>query len=120
MISSRCSSLPPSLGDRLSHISKAIEDIYLLVRGHSLEDFAADLTVRLAVERLFEIISEASRSIPENIKAKEKDIPWPRIADLGNWLRHAYHRVDAEILWNIIENDLEALARFVERLTKNQ
>jgi uncharacterized protein with HEPN domain len=110
--------VPPSLSDRLAHISKAIEDIYLLVRDHSLEDFAADLMVRLAVERLFEIISEASRGIPESIKATEKSIPWQRIADLGNWLRHAYHRVDPEILWNVIENDLEALARFVERVTK--
>ena len=58
-------------------------------------DFEADLMLRMAVERLFEIISEASRFIPEDMKAKEKDIAWQRMADLGNWLRHAYHRIDA-------------------------
>lgn len=72
--------------------------------------------LRLAVERLFEIISEASRFIPEDLKAKSANIPWRRIADLGNWLRHAYHRIDADILWNIAENDLAQLKRFVEQI----
>lgn len=108
--------MPPSLGDRLVHILKAIEDIRALLRGRSRADFAADVMLRMSTERLFEIISEASRYIPEDLKSKEKDIPWQRMADLGNWLRHAYHRIDADILWNIVENDLEPLKRFVERI----
>lgn len=108
--------MPPSLGDRLVHIVTAIEDIRVLLRGRSRTDFAADLMLRLATERLFEIISEASRYIPENLRSKEKGIAWQRLADLGNWLRHAYHRIDADILWNIAENDLESLKRFVERI----
>jgi uncharacterized protein with HEPN domain len=110
--------VPPSLGDRLAHISTAIEHIRALSRGRSRAEFAADLTLRMAVEHLFEIISEASRFIPEDMKVKEKDIAWQRMADLGNWLRHAYHRIDADILWNIIENDLEPLKAFVERVVR--
>jgi uncharacterized protein with HEPN domain len=108
--------MPPSLGDRLVHILKAIEDIRALLHGRSRMDFASNLTLRMAVERLFEIISEASRYVPEDMKAQEKEIPWQRMADLGNWLRHAYHRIDADILWNIVEIDLEPLKRFVERI----
>ena len=110
--------MPPSLGDRLAHILSAIDDIRALLRGRSREDFEADLMLRMAVERLFEIISEASRFIPNDMKAKETDIAWQRMADLGNWLRHAYHRIDAEILWNIAENDLEPLKRFVEAIVQ--
>ena len=73
--------------------------------------------LRMAVERLFEIISEASRFIPQDLKAKNSDIPWQRMADLGNWLRHAYHRVDPDILFNIVDNDLEPLKRFVEKIS---
>ena len=108
--------MPPSLEDRLAHLLKAIEDIRAVLHGRSRADFSSDLVVRMAVERLFEIISEASRYIPEGLKSKEREIPWQRMADLGNWLRHAYHRVDADILWNIAENDLEPLKRFVERI----
>jgi uncharacterized protein with HEPN domain len=59
--------MPPSLGDRLVHILKAIEDIGQLLNGRSRTDFANDLTLRMAVERLFEVISEASRYIPEDM-----------------------------------------------------
>jgi uncharacterized protein with HEPN domain len=83
--------VPPSLGDRLTHILQAIDDIDKLLQSRSRAEFASDIMLRLAVERLFEIISEASRFIPEDLKAKSANIPWRRIADLGNWLRHAYH-----------------------------
>jgi uncharacterized protein with HEPN domain len=110
--------MPPSLGDRIAYILTSIEDIRALLRGRSRADFASGLMLRMAVERLFEIISEASRFIPEDMKAKEKDISWQGMADLGNWLRHAYHRIDADILWNIVENDLEPLKAFVERVVR--
>lgn len=111
--------MPPTLGDRLFHILTAIEDIRTLLQGRSRTDFASDIMLRLAVERLFEIISEASRFIPAEIKAKEGSIPWQRMADLGNWLRHAYHRIDPDILWNIAENDLAPLKNFVERVVQS-
>jgi uncharacterized protein with HEPN domain len=57
----------------------AIEDIRSLVQGRTLEAFAADRISRMAIERLLEIVSEASRYIPEEIKAKGNDIPWRRI-----------------------------------------
>lgn len=66
--------MPPSLGDRIAHILTAIEDIRALLEGHSRTDFEADRMRRVAVERLFEIISEASRFIPEEMKANEKTI----------------------------------------------
>lgn len=106
--------MPPTLGDRLAHIVTAIDDITLLLEGRSLANFANDRMLRLAIERLLEIISEASRWIPEEVKAK--DIAWHRMADLGNWLRHAYYRIDAGILYSIAVNDLSPLKAFVERV----
>jgi uncharacterized protein with HEPN domain len=108
--------VPPSLGDRLDHVLTAIADIRALLRDCSRADFETDRMRRMAIERLLEIISEASRFIPDDMKANEKSIPWQRMADLGNWLRHAYHRIDADILWNIIQNDLDPLKRFVEKI----
>jgi uncharacterized protein with HEPN domain len=70
------------------------------------------MMLRLAVERLLEIISEASRHIPVDMKAKEPKINWRRLADLGNWLRHAYHRTDPGFLWDMIGHDLRASQDF--------
>jgi uncharacterized protein with HEPN domain len=112
--------VPPTLGDRLAHILTAIEDIRAMVSGRSLMDFTDDRMRRMAVERLFEIISEASRYIPTEMKERQSDIAWQKMADLGNRLRHTYHRVDPVILWNIVENDLEPLKRFIERTIRDE
>jgi uncharacterized protein with HEPN domain len=112
--------VPPTLGDRLIHVLTAIEDIRAALAGRSIEDFAADPLRRMAVERLFEIMSEASRYIPKEIKDREKDIAWQKLADLGNLLRHAYHRIDPGILWEIVQNDLEPLERFVGGIIQNE
>jgi uncharacterized protein with HEPN domain len=68
-----------------------------LVASISREEFANDRVRRLAVERLLEILSEASRHVPKTLQ-EASDIPWRDIADLGNLLRHAYHRVDADVV----------------------
>ncbi len=112
--------MPPNLSDRLIHIQTAIDDIRSVCRDRSRDDFANDRLLRITVERLFEIISEASRFIPEDKKKRETSINWRRIADLGNWLRHAYHRIDADILWNIIEDDLDPLEDFIHRISSER
>jgi uncharacterized protein with HEPN domain len=108
----------PTTADRINHITEAIANIRDLVAGQTYEGFANSLATRLAVERLLEIISEASRHIPSDLKAKEPGINWRPLADLGNWLRHAYHRTDAGLLWSMIENDLEPLKQFIDRIGK--
>ncbi|MCA6117631.1 DUF86 domain-containing protein [Bradyrhizobium sp. WSM 1738] len=108
--------MQPTIADRMSHIATAIGNIREVVAGQTRESFSENLVMRMAVERLLEIISEASRSIPPDVKAQEPTIGWRRLADLGNWLRHAYHRTDAGLLWAMIEHDLEPLNAFVQRI----
>jgi uncharacterized protein with HEPN domain len=69
-----------------------------LMADVSLEAFEVDVPLRLSVERAIEIISEASRHIADDDKALEPDQPWPKIADIGNRLRHAYHLVPADLI----------------------
>lgn len=108
----------PTLANRIGHIAEAINSIRRILAERTRESFANDLVVRLAVERLFEVIIEASRFIPSDMKAKEQTINWRGLADLGNWLRHAYHRTDADLLWSMIEDDLEPLKTFVDRISR--
>jgi uncharacterized protein with HEPN domain len=110
--------MPPTLADRLVHILRAIDTIQTMLATKTLEDFAADLPLRLAVERAFEIICEASRRIPDNIKAQQPTIDWQRMVDFGNLLRHAYHRVDPQIVFEIAARDLPPLKVFAERVVR--
>lgn len=108
---------------RLQDIIDAIDQVDALLQDRKFDDLYSDRVLRAAFERFLEILSEASRHIPPELKAEAPEIPWPRIASIGNHLRHAYHRVDAEILWNIHQyGDLaavrEAVSGFLEKIGK--
>ena len=84
---------------RLRDIVDAIDKIDQLLEGRTLADVQSDPFLRAAFERFLEILSEASRHIPAEMKDAAPQMAWRRIADIGNHLRHAYHKVDAELLW---------------------
>lgn len=107
--------MPPSLADRLNDMLVSIQEIETLLDGVTKERLASDRFRRLALERLLEILSEASRHIPEDLR-NTIDMPWRAVADLGNLLRHAYHRVDPDILWYIAKDDLPPLKVSIREL----
>jgi uncharacterized protein with HEPN domain len=100
-------------------MQRAISEIRKLLAGKSLDILMSDAATRAAFERFLEILSEASRHVPEDLKAEYSHIPWRQVADLGNFIRHVYHKVD-EVLWSIYEDDLDPLddvvGKLVERL----
>lgn len=108
----------PTPADRIGHILDAIGKIKIAVVGHTRDSFAKDIFMRLAVERLLQVVSEASRFIPDDVKVKAPAINWRGLADLGNWLRHAYHQTDAGLLWAMIEDDLPPLEIFMRTISQ--
>ena len=77
---------------RLTDIVEAIEHIRSETAGVTLDAFEADWRKRWLVERGVEIISEASRHLTDDLKARHPEIPWSKVAAIGNVLRHAYER----------------------------
>ena len=106
---------------RLLDIVDAISQLELLFGELDFSSFVGDRVKRAACERFLEILSEASRHVPDEWKAAHPEIPWRRVADIGNHLRHAYHSVDAEILWQIhASGELDILKAAVEALLKGR
>jgi uncharacterized protein with HEPN domain len=89
---------------RIRDVVDAINQIEILANNISFQDFSSDRVKRAAFERFIEIISEASRHLPVGLRDANPDIEWRNVADIGNHLRHAYHRADAEILWNLYDH----------------
>ncbi|HVZ68665.1 MAG TPA: HepT-like ribonuclease domain-containing protein [Rhizomicrobium sp.] len=102
--------------ERLQDIAECIGKIGRFLAGKTFDDFASDALVHDAVVRNLEIISEASRHITSELKAEVPEVPWRKVADMGNWLRHAYEKTEDKILWETIEQGLPALDAAVRRL----
>jgi uncharacterized protein with HEPN domain len=96
---------------RLDDIIVAIEHIQSELKDVPLPAFEADGRKRYVVERGVEIISEASRYLPDDLKARHQEIPWPRVASIGNILRHNYEGISASIMWALGRDDLPPLEK---------
>ncbi len=100
-----------SIAHRLADMAEATDHIRSVLHGVSLEDFEADWQKRWLVERGLEIISEASRHLSDELKSHHPEIPWQKVAGIGNVLRHDYERIAPDVLWKLARDDLPALDR---------
>lgn len=100
-----------SLIPRLTDIVESIERIRNVPGDMPLEVFEADWQKQWLVERGIEIISEASRHLPDELKARHSQIPWQKVAGIGNVLRHGYENISAPVMWKLAWDDLPALEK---------
>lgn len=94
---------------RLLDIVEAIERIQGVLNGVTIELFEADWEKRWLVERGVEIISEASRHLTDDLKLRHPEIPWQKVAGIGNVLRHNYENISPPVMWKLVQSDLPAL-----------
>lgn len=93
------------------NIVEAIERIRSEMTDISLDEFEGDWRRQWLVERGVEIISEASRHLPDDLKGRHSEIPWRKVAGVGNVLRHDYESIAAQIIWALVRDDLAPLDR---------
>jgi len=103
----------------LDDILEATERIEKYSKGFTLEKMKKDSLVVDGVVRNLEIIGEAAKNIPANIKERYSDIEWKKIAGLRDILAHEYFGVDLEVLWDIIEHKIHILKKRVAGILKN-
>lgn len=95
---------------------EAIANIEANTAGYDFETFRKDRRVKQLVERNLEIISEASRRLPQAVKNVESQIPWRAIAGIGNVIRHDYHDTYPTVLWQTCVKDLAPLKSALTRI----
>ncbi len=94
------------LRDMERHIALATQFVARL----DYEDFRNDIRTVFAVTRCLEIISEASRPLPDEIKARNPAIAWKNMAGAGNVYRHDYEDVAARLVWDAVQLALRCWA----------
>src|SRR5579863_6400285 len=88
--------------DYIADIDECIEKIESFIEGFDFESFRTDPKTQDAIIRRFEIIGEATRSIPSPVKHLYPDVPWKDMADTRNKLIHEYFGVDVKVVWKAI------------------
>jgi uncharacterized protein with HEPN domain len=99
-----------ALRDILHHIDLAAK----FSTGFDRASFKHDIKTAYAVTRCLEIISEASRRLPDDVKARHPAIGWKQMAGAGNVYRHDYEDVAAEFVWETVARALPPLRAAIE------
>lgn len=110
--------MPRGPAARVADMLEAVGRIRTYVADLDFEGYGSSAIVRDGVERNLERLSEASRHLPADWKARRPEIPWREIAGIGNILRHACDRIDDRVVWNLIALHLDALEAALRALAE--
>jgi uncharacterized protein with HEPN domain len=85
-----------------------------LLEGVSYTQFENDFRINFAVVRALEIIGEAAKRLPEDLRQSYPDIPWKGMTGMRDRIIHGYDNVDLEIVWDVVKRDIPQIKPKIE------
>ena len=100
----------------LGDILESSELLQRYTCGLSFEEFSADTEKQDAVARRLEIIGEAVKRLPQELRDRYDDVPWREIAGARDVLIHEYFRIDLELAWETVRDEIPAFATRIREI----
>ncbi|WP_406656196.1 DUF86 domain-containing protein [Methanolobus sp. ZRKC2] len=100
----------------MQDIYNAMDAAEDFVSDCTYEEFSGDIKTQYAVIRALEIIGEAAKNVPEDIRQKYPAVPWKDIAGIRDKLIHAYFGVDLEVVWLSVKEGIPEAKPLIENL----
>lgn len=100
----------------LDHILDSCRNIIEFTKDIDFQTFINKRIIQSAVIRELEIIGEATKNLPDDIRKLSKDIPWKKLTGMRDKLIHGYFTVDLKEVWNTVKNDISILKRGIEKI----
>jgi uncharacterized protein with HEPN domain len=105
--------------DYVADILTAFQDVEDFTCGMEYKHFAADKKTVNAVIRSLEIMGEAAKRIPEDVRQRYPVVPWRRMTGMRDKLIHEYSGVDLEIVWEVVKTELPPVKPLIERALRD-
>ena len=100
----------------LGEILDAAELLGKYTEGLTREDFAKNIEKQDSVARRLEIIGEAAKGLPQELRDRYPEVPWRDITGARDVLVHEYFRIDLDLAWGMVKKDIPELAAQVKRI----
>jgi len=102
--------------DSVEDILDAMEKAEILLKGVRYERFEADFRINYAVVRALEIIGEASKRLPDELRARYPQVPWKGMAGMRDRIIHGYDNVDYQIIWDVVKKDIPRIKPHIQKI----
>lgn len=100
----------------LDHILESIDLIEDYSEGVNESEFIRSSSLQDMIVRRIEIIGEAVKNLPDDLKREHPQIPWRDIAGLRDIVVHQYFGLDLELIWDVVEKDIPQLKPEILRI----
>jgi len=95
-------------------------DILEFTQGSTFAEYSSNKMMKMSVERGFQILGDAARRVSEALKAEHPEIPWSSVVKHRNVIVHDYADLSVERIWEVVQKDLPALVRDLEKMISTE